>query len=58
MRPGTKHVGLKFHHFRSKVQEGLVTVKYEDTTHQIADIFTNAFPEPQFIYLRGMLNRT
>ena len=27
MRPRTKHIGLKFHHFRSKVQEGLVTLK-------------------------------
>ena len=56
MRPTTKHIGLKYHHFRSKVQEGLVTIKYIDTMGQIADIFAKALPEPQFLYLRGMLN--
>ena len=49
MRPRTRHIGLKFHHFRSKVQEGVVTVQYVDTKHQIADIFTKALTEPQFL---------
>ena len=56
MRPRTKHIGLKYHHFRSKVKYGLVTVTYIDTREQIADITIKVLPEAQFIYLRGLLN--
>ena len=56
LRPRTKHIGLKYHHFRSKVKSGLISVKYINTEDQIADIFTKALPEPQFLKLRKSLN--
>ena len=56
MRPRTKHIGLKYHHFRSKVHAGLISVQYINTENQIADIFTKALPEPQFLKLRKALN--
>ena len=31
MRPRTKYIGLKYHHFRSKVESGLISVKYVKT---------------------------
>ena len=56
MRPRTKHIGLKYHHFRSKVKDNTISIQHIDTKQQIADIFTKALPEAQFIYLRGLLN--
>ena len=56
MQPRTKHIGLKYHHFCSKVKEGLITVKYIHTKDQIADLLTKALPEPQFLALRKAMN--
>ena len=56
MRPRTKHIGLKYHHFCSKVKEGLISVKYIHTNDQIADILTKALPESKFLLLRKSLN--
>ena len=55
LRPRTKHIALKYHHFRSKVKDGLVSVQYVNTKNQIADIFTKALPENQFLILRKKL---
>ena len=52
MRPRTKHIGLKYHHFREHVRNKTVSVEYIDAEEQIADIFTKAMSEPQFNYLR------
>ena len=40
MRPRTKHLNIKYHHFRSFVQDGSVSVHHVGTADQIADIFT------------------
>ena len=56
MRPRTKHIGLKYHHFRSKVRQGMITVNYTNIKDLAADIFTKALLEVQFLYLRKMLN--
>jgi hypothetical protein len=55
MRPRTKHIALKYHHFREQVKKKLVTVHYIDTKEQVADIFTKALPDSQFLYLRKLL---
>ena len=52
MRPRTKHIGLKYHHFRQHVADKTVTVQYIDTKDQIADLFTKAMADPQFNALR------
>ncbi len=54
--PRTKHIGVKYHFFRSKIGEehGILTEKM-DTLEQIADIFTKGLPLAQFQALRKLL---
>jgi hypothetical protein len=55
MRLRTKHIVIKYHHFRSKVDSGEVDIKRVDTKNQIADIFTKGLPRFDFEQLRLML---
>ena len=55
IRPRTKHIALKYHHFRSYVLDRTISIKHVDTKLQIADIFTKALSDAQFIVLRTML---
>ena len=54
LRPRTKHIGIKYHHFRSKVADGTIHIAPIDTHEQQADIFTKALPRDQFKYLRKL----
>lgn len=40
MRPRTKHISVKFHHFRSYVANHSITVAAIDTLQQLADLWT------------------
>ena len=40
-RPRTKHIAVKYHHFREAVKVKILMVKRVDITDQLADIFTN-----------------
>ena len=53
--PRTKHIALKYHHFRSAVKAGRVTITYCRTTEQRADILTKPLPDALFFKLRFML---
>ena len=53
--PRTKHIALKYHHFRSAVNEGKIKIFHVDTHEQIADIFTKPLKVDQFRYLRQKL---
>jgi hypothetical protein len=55
MRPRTKHIALKYHHFREHVSNGTVRVHLIGTKDQIADIFTKALDKPSFTHLRKLL---
>ena len=55
MRPRTKHIALKYPHFREHTRKKLVTVHHIDTKEQVADIFTKALLDSQFLYLRKLL---
>jgi hypothetical protein len=55
MCPRTKHIALKYHHFRSHVASGDIKIKWIDTKHQLADIFTKPLAEPLFNSLRLLL---
>jgi len=55
MRPRTKHIALKYHHFRSHVASGDIKIRWIDTKNQLADIFTKPLPEPLFTTLRLLL---
>ena len=50
--PRTKHIAVKYHHFREKVNDGTITVNAIDTKEQSADIFTKPLDESLFKYLR------
>ena len=51
-RPRTKHITLKYHHFREAVKEGILQVKRVSTTEQQADIMTKPLPKNTLEYLR------
>ena len=36
--PRTKHIALKYHHFRSHVKYGRVDIHYKPTGEQLADL--------------------
>lgn len=55
MRPRTKHIALKYHHFRQAVKDEKVIILPIDTKEQVADIFTKPLYRPLFDYLRGKL---
>ena len=55
MRPRTKHINIKYHHFREYVRLGLIKIFPITTDNQIADIFTKPLPQNLFLKLRKAL---
>jgi len=49
--PRSRHLDIKHHYVVEQVREGKVTVKYVQSSENIADLFTKALPTPQFRYL-------
>jgi hypothetical protein len=49
MRPRTKHLNIKYHHFREEVKKGTISIYHTRTEEQIADIFTKPLPEQPFM---------
>ena len=59
--PCTKHIAIKYHHFRSRVQtnynpKGHIRIKYIHTKQQLADTFTKPLDDNSFFTLRKILN--
>jgi hypothetical protein len=52
MRPRTKHINSKYHHFRKYVHEGLIKIVQVSTDELWADIFTKNLPRDQFLHFR------
>jgi hypothetical protein len=52
MRPRTKHLNIKYHHFREEVRKGTISIIHTRTEDQIADIFTKPLPETSFVKFR------
>jgi hypothetical protein len=48
MRPRTKHLNVKYHHFREHVRKGLISVHPISTLKQQADIYTKPLPQDLF----------
>ena len=53
--PRTKHIALKYHHFRSHVKKGRINIRYKPSEEQLADILTKPLPNEAFFTLRYML---
>ena len=53
--PRTKHIAIKYHHFRRFVSDGTIIIKSIDTDEKIADIFTKPLGEKSFCFLRHQL---
>ena len=51
-RPRTKHIAIKYHPFREKVQDGTIKLTAIDTQDQITDQFTKGLMTSTFEYLR------
>ena len=51
-RPRTKHIAVKYHHFREAVKSGILMVVRVDTTNQLADIFTKPLARVPLEHLR------
>ena len=50
-----KHMELKMHYVRERVQAGDVKIEYVKTSEQRADILTKNLPRPTFERLRDLL---
>ena len=57
LTPRTKHIAIKYHHFREFVKSGEVKIFPIGTREQLADIFTKPLDEGQFKYLRSKFLR-
>jgi hypothetical protein len=53
--PRTKHIALKYHHFRQFVNDKTIRINPIDTLEQTADIFTKPLDGSKFVYLRKKL---
>lgn len=53
--PRTKHIAIKYHHFRKFVDEEVIKIHSIDTKEQTADIFTKPLDNKSFEYLRKKL---
>ena len=55
MTPRSKHIAVKYHFFRSKVQAGELLIARIDSKLQKADIFTKGLDPEQFETIRKLL---
>lgn len=55
MRPRTKHINIKYHHFRSHVEDNLISIHPIDTLDQQADIFTKPLASTLFLKFRKLI---
>ena len=53
--PRTKHIALKYHHFRSFVKRDIIRILPISTKEQLADMLTKPLEIPIFEYLRKRL---
>ena len=51
----TKHIDIRYHFVREKVEDGQVILEYISTLDMLADIMTKPIPATQFCVLRGKL---
>jgi hypothetical protein len=55
MRPRTRHINVRMHHFREYVRKGRISIHKIPTRYQLADIATKPQPEALFVSQRESL---
>lgn len=53
--PRTKHIDVRHHFIRDKIQEKKIILKYKSTLEMVADIYTKPLPKPKFEEMRSLL---
>ena len=53
----TKHIDIRYHFVREKVDDGQVLLEYCPTQEMLADLMTKTIPAAQFDYLRSNLDQ-
>jgi hypothetical protein len=51
----TKQIGIKYHHFHSRVPLGAIKIHWVDSKHQLTDIFTKPLALSSFEFLHTLL---
>ena len=51
----TKHIDIRYHFVREKVEDGTIQLKYCPTDEMIADILTKPLPTQRFVKLRELM---
>nr|GFB11102.1 copia protein [Tanacetum cinerariifolium] len=51
----TKHIDIRYHFIKEKVEKGIIELFFVETEYQLADLFTKALPEERFKYLARRL---
>ena len=51
----TKHIEIRHHFLRDRVQKGDCVLEFVDTKNQLADIFTKPLPKETFFAIRRKL---
>ena len=51
----SKHIEIKYHFIRDKVQKGAIQLQYIPTDEQLADIFTKPLEKGKFVPFRDKL---
>ena len=54
-RQRTKHIEIHMHYIQGLVHDRVISLQYWPSTEQTTDIFTKAFTEKTFTYLRYLL---
>ena len=52
MRPRTKHINIRMHHFREHVRKRIITILHVPSEFQLGDLFTKPQPEALFLTQR------
>jgi hypothetical protein len=51
----SKHIEIRYHFIRDKVQRGAMKIQYISTDEQVPDILTKALMKGKFVFFRGKM---
>ena len=54
----TKHIGIRHHFLREKVEDNTITLSHVSSAENIADLLTKSLPQETFVKLRQLLGVT